>query len=119
MGMFITSDPLEFAYDQIRDVEQVETENDAVLIGVIVGIQRKKDRHGGLFCYIQMYTPTGIKEAICWANTMKNYLDLIKNGNCIAIYGRKTEGGNIIVNEMKLYKKWLEDKQLKHIGVNA
>ena len=119
LSMFVTSDPLEFAYDKIRDFEQVETDTDAVLIGVIVGIQRKKDRNGQLFCYIQMYTPTGIKEAICWASTMKNYIDLIKNGTCIAIYGRKTEGGNIIVNEMKDYRDWLKDKNLKHEGVNA
>ena len=119
LNLFLTSDPLEFAYDKIRDFEQVETDTDAVLIGVIVGIQRKKDKRNQLFCYIQLYTPKGIKEAICWASAMKEYMDLIKNGNCIAIFGRKTETGNIIVNEMKLYKKWLEDKNLKHIGVNA
>lgn len=119
LNLFLTSDPLEFAYDKIHDFEQIETDTDAVLIGVIVGIQRKKDRRGDLFCYIQIYTPTGIREAICWASATKQYFELIKNGNCIAIYGRKTEGGNIIVNEMKLYKKWLEDKKLKHIGVNA
>lgn len=119
LGLFITSDPLEFAYDKIRDFETIDNDTDAVLIGVIVGIQRKKDRHNQLFCYIQLYTDNNIREAICWASTTKQYLNLIKNGNCIAIYGRKTEGGNIIVNEMKLYKKWLEDKQLKHIGVNA
>lgn len=119
LGMFITSDPLEFAYDKIRDFEQVDTDTDAVLIGVIVGIQRKKDKRNQLFCYIQLYGDGGIREAICWASTMKEYMDIIKNGNCVAIYGRKTEGGNIIVNKMKLYKEWLDDKKLKHIGVNA
>ena len=119
LGLFITSDPLEFAYDKIHDFEQVETDTDAVLIGVIIGIQRKKDKRNQLFCYVQIYTPGGIREAICWASTTKQYLDLLKNGNCVAIYGRKTEGGNIVVNEMKLYKKWLDDKHLKHVGVNA
>lgn len=119
LGLFITSDPLEFAYDKIHDFEQVETDTDAVLIGVIIGIQRKKDKRNQLFCYVQIYTPSGIREAICWASTTKQYLDLLKNGNCVAIYGRKTEGGNIVVNEMKLYKKWLDDKHLKHVGVNA
>lgn len=119
LNLFLTSDPLEFAYEKIRDFEMVDNDTDAVLIGVIVGIQRKKDRLNHLFCYIQLYTPHGIREAICWASTMKNYIDLIKNGNCIAIYGRKTEGGNIIVNEMKDYRDWLRDKNLKHEGVNA
>ena len=119
LGVFVTSDPLEFAYSQIRDFEQVETDTNAVLIGVIVGIQRKKDKNNKLFCYIQLYSKYGIREVICWANTTKQYIDLIKNGNCIAIYGRKTETGNIIANKMKLYKEWLEDKNLKHIGVNA
>lgn len=119
LGLFLTSDPLEFAYDKIRDFETIDNDADAVLIGVIVGIQRKKDRHNQLFCYIQLYTDKNIREAICWANTTKQYIDLIKNGNCVAIYGRKTEGGNIIVNKMKLYKEWLDDKKLKHVGVNA
>lgn len=119
LNLFLTSDPLEFAYEHIRDFEEIETDTDAVLIGVIVGIQRKKDRHNQLFCYIQLYTPhTGIREAICWASTTKQYFDLIKNGVCIAIYGRKTEGGNIVVNEMKDYRDWLRDKNLKHEGVN-
>lgn len=120
LNLFLTSDPLEFAYEHIRDFEEIDNDTDAVLIGVIVGIQRKKDRHNQLFCYIQLYTPhTGIREAICWASTTKQYLNLIKNGNCVAIYGRKTEGGNIIVNEMKDYRDWLRDKNLKHKGVNA
>lgn len=119
LNLFITSDPLEFAYDKIRDFEQIDTDTDAVLIGVIVGIERKKDRNNNLYCFIQLYTTGGIREAICWANTTKNYIDLIKNGNCIAIYGRKTETGNIIVTEMKDYRAWLNDKGLKHIGVNA
>lgn len=119
LGLFLTSDPLEFAYDKIRDFETIDNDTDAVLIGVIVGIQRKKDRHNQLFCYIQLYTDNNIREAICWASTTKQYLNLIKNGNCVAIYGRKTEGGNIIVNEMKDYRDWLRDKNLKHKGVNA
>ena len=119
LGIFLTSDPLEFAYDKIKDFEQIETDTDAVLIGVIVGIQRKKDGKNQLYCFLQVYTPIGIKEAICWANATKNYIDLIKKGNCVAIYGRKTDTGNITVTEMKDYKDWLKDKNLKHIGVNA
>lgn len=119
LGLFITSDPLEFAYDKIRDFETIDNDTDAVLIGVIVGIQKKKDRHNQLFCYIQLYTDNNIREAICWASTTKQYLHLLKNGNCVAIYGKKTEGGNIIVKEMKDYKEWLKDKNLKHKGVNS
>lgn len=119
LNLFLTSDPLEFAYDKIRNFEEIETDTDAVMIGVIVGIQRKKDSRNQLYCFIQLYTQGGIREAICWSSATKQYLGLIKNGNCIAIYGRKSDGGNIIVNKMKLYKEWLDDKKLKHVGVNA
>lgn len=119
LNLFITSDPLEFAYDKIRDFEQIETDTDAVLIGVIVGIQRRKDSRNQLYCFIQLYTRGGIKEAICWSSATKQYIDIIKKGNVVAIYGKKTETGNIMVNKMKLYKEWLDDKNLKHVGVNA
>lgn len=119
LNIFLTSDPLEFAYEKIRNFEEIENDTDAVMIGVIVGIQRKKDSRNQLYCFIQLYTQGGIREAICWSSATKQYLDLIKNGNCVAIYGRKNEGGNIVVNKMKLYKEWLDDKKLKHIGVNV
>ena len=119
LNLFITSDPLEFAYDKIRDFEQVETDTDAVLIGVIIGIQRKKDSRNQLYCFLQIFTKGGIREAICWSSATKQYIDIIKKGNVVAIYGKKTETGNIMVNKMKLYKEWLDDKNLKHIGVNA
>lgn len=119
LNLFITSDPLEFAYDKIRDFEQIETDTDAVLIGVIIGIQRKKDVRNQLYCFLQLFTKGGIKEAICWSAATKQYIDIIKKGNVIAIYGKKTETGNIMVNKMKLYKEWLDDKKLKHVGVNA
>lgn len=119
LNFFLTSNPLDFVIDKIKDFEQIETDTDAVLIGVIVGIERKKDKRNQLFCYVQLLTVYGIKEAICWANTVKKYMDLIKTGSCIAIYGKKTETGNIIVQEMKDYKDWLRDKNLIHIGVNA
>ena len=118
LSFFLTSNPLDFVIDKIKDFDQIETDTDAVLIGVIVGIERKKDKNNHLFCYTQLLTPYGIREAICWANVTKNYMDLIKNGNCVAIYGKKTETGNIIVQEMKDYRDWLKDKGLKHLGVN-
>lgn len=119
LNLFITSDPLEFAYDKIRDFEQIETDTDAVLIGVIIGIQRKKDVRNQLYCFLQLFTKGGIKEAICWSTATKQYIDIIKKGNVVAIYGKKTDTGNIMVNKMKLYKEWLDDKKLKHVGVNA
>lgn len=118
LSMFVTKDPLEFAYGHIMDYQTIETDLDAVLIGMIVGIDKRKDRRGNVFCYINLYTPKGFIEIICWANAYKQYMDLIKKGNCVAIYGRKTDTGNLVVNEMKDYKEWLNDRGIKHNGVN-
>lgn len=120
LNLFITSDPLEFAYDKIRDFKQVETDTDAVLIGIIIGIQRRKDSRGQLYCFVQMYcSKLGIREAICWSSATKQYINIIKKGNVVAIYGKKTDTGNIMVNKMKLYREWLDDRNIEHVGVNT
>lgn len=119
LSMFVTKDPLEFTWDKITKYKDIDNGDDAVLIGMIVGIQKKKDRHGNLFCYVNLYCPDGFHEIICWASAYKVYFDLVKKGNCVAVYGKKTDGGNLVVNEMKTYKDWLMDRKIAHKGVNS
>lgn len=118
LSMFITSDPFEFAWGHITAYEEINNESDAVLVGIIVETQRKKDSKGNLYFFVKLYTPSGIVEIICWSSTTRQYLDLIAKGKCIAVYGRKTEGGNLIAEELKEYSEWLKDRNIVHHGVN-
>lgn len=118
LSMFITSDPFEFAWGHITAYEEINNESDAVLVGIIVETQRKKDSKGNLYFFVKLYTPSGIVEIICWSSTTRQYLDLIAKGKCVAVYGRKTEGGNLIAEELKEYSEWLKDRNIVHHGVN-
>lgn len=111
LSMFLTHNPLEKAYKYITPWDEIKNGNKAVVLCVIVDIKRKKDKNGNAFAYLDLYTPFGIIESTCWSSQYKNYNDLIKKGNSLAILGRKREG-QFFVEEIKSYEKWLIDKKI-------
>jgi len=112
LSMFITYNPLKEAYKYVTPWDEIDTGEKAVVICVIVDIKRKKDKNNNAFAYLDLYTPYGIIEATCWARQYKEYNDLIKKGNSLAILGRKREG-QFFVESIKTYKKWLTDREIK------
>ena len=116
LSMFITYNPLKEAYKYVTPWDNVDSGDKAVVICVIVDIKRKKDKNNNPFAYLDLYTPYGIIEATCWARQYKEYNDLIKKGNSLAILGRKRDG-QFFVESIKTYEKWLNDKKINKIGV--
>ena len=116
LSMFITYNPLKEAYKYVTPWDDVDSGDKAVVICVIVDIKRKKDKNNNPFAYLDLYTPYGIIEATCWARQYKEYNDLIKKGNSLAILGRKRDG-QFFVESIKTYEKWLNDKKINKIGV--
>ena len=114
LSMFITNDPLQDAYKYTEiDWDLVNDGDKTILFCVVVDIKRKKDKKGNQFAYLDLYTPFGIIEATIWASQLKEYNNLIKKGNCLAILGRKREN-HFFVEKVKLYNTWLE--QIKKKG---
>lgn len=111
LSMFLTYDPLKEAYRYVRDWDLVEEDAMATVLCVIVDIKRKKDKNGNQFAYLDLYTPFGIVEATCWSRQLKDHSDLVKKGKCLAIKGRKREGGHLFIDNMKTYEKWILDRQ--------
>lgn len=110
LSMFLTKDPLKESYRYItRSWEDIEDGEETVVLCVIVDIKRKKDKNGNQFAYLDLYTPDGIVEATIWSSQLKSYSDLIKKGSCLAILGRKREGGHFFVSKVKSYNQWLTD----------
>ena len=101
LSMFITHNPLKEAYKYVTPWDEVDNGEKAVVLCVIVDIKRKKDKNNNPFAYLDLYTPYGIIEATCWARQYKEFNDLIKKGNCLAILGRKREG-QFFVESIKL-----------------
>lgn len=115
LSMFLTNDPLKDAYKYTKiDWDEVKEDDKATIFCVIVDIKRKKDKHGNQFAYLDLYTPFGIIEATIWSAQLKQYAELIKKGNCLAMLGRKREGNHFFVEKVKLYNTWIQ--QMKERG---
>lgn len=115
LSMFLTNDPLNDAYKYTKiDWDEVKEDDKATIFCVIVDIKRKKDKHGNQFAYLDLYTPFGIIEATIWSAQLKQYAELIKKGNCLAMLGRKREGNHFFVEKVKLYNTWIQ--QMKERG---
>ena len=113
LSMFLTHDPLESSYDYLDTLwDDIADGEKAVLLCVIVDIKRKKDKNNNQFAYLDLYTPFGIIEATIWSSQLKNYSELVEKGKCLAILGRKNDGGHFFVEKMKPYTQWLQDKDM-------
>lgn len=113
LSMFLTHDPLESSYDYLETLwDDVSDGEKAVLLCVIVDIKRKKDKNNNQFAYLDLYTPFGIIEATIWSSQLKTYSELVEKGKCLAILGRKNDGGHFFVEKMKPYTQWLQDKDM-------
>lgn len=118
MQIFINDNPFEQAYQYLtRMFEDVEDGEMCTIVGIISKVQKKKDRHGKTFAYINVYSSFGLTEGIVWHSKLKEYEDLITKGSQIAIYCQKDSDDKVIVKEIKPYFDWLSEiKNRKYIG---
>lgn len=118
LQIFINDNPFEQAYQYLtRMFEDVEDGEMCTIVGIISKVQKKKDRHGKTFAYINIYSSFGLTEGIVWYSKLKEYEDLITKGSQIAIYCQKDSDDKVIVKEIKPYFDWLSEiKKRKHIG---
>lgn len=111
LSMFVTDNPLKTAADAVG-INWAEVPNGAsgTVLAVISNIQRKKDRHGGQFAYLDLVLPEGMVEATIWSKQLMEYADLIVKGNALAIIGRKDKVGNqLFVSKVKPFEQWQKD----------
>lgn len=112
LSIFIKNNPFAEAYKYISaPFDDINEGAKGVIVGAISKIQKKKDRHGKQFAFIWIYSAFGLIEAICWHTQYKQYEDLIKRGNQIAILCKKSDDKPII-QEMKTYEQWLNDRKI-------
>jgi DNA polymerase-3 subunit alpha len=52
-------------------------------------------------------------EGTVWASTYKEYEELIKKGNQIAIVGKKLGEDSIAIEKIKPYAQWLVDRKIQ------
>lgn len=113
LGVFIKDNPFEMALPYIENNwGSAEIGEKCVIIGIISGIQKKKDKHKRQFAFINIYSPFGIIEAVLWSRTYAKYEELIKKGTQIAAVCNKESEDKLTIIDLKLYKEWLNDREI-------
>lgn len=111
LQIFITDNPFDKAYEYLPKFEDVNDKEKCTLVGVIARVQKKKDKAKKQFAFINIYSTFGLVEGIVWHTQLKEYEDLVKNGTQIAILGRKEGEDKVVVEKIKPYNVWLEQKK--------
>lgn len=113
LSIFITNNPFEEAYRYIsQSFDEVPDNSEGVTVGVIANVTKKKDRKGKQFAFISIYSVFGLLEITCWHTQLKQYEDLIKRGNQVAIMFNKKDN-KATIKLMKTYQQWLVDRKLR------
>ena len=114
LQIFINDNPFAQAYQYLtRNFEDVADGEECTIVGIISKVQKKKDKHGKTFAYINIYSSFGLTEGIVWHSTLKEYEDLITKGSQVTIYCKKDSDDKVIVKEIKPYNQWLQESEAR------
>lgn len=117
LQVFINDNPFDAAYTFLTPFEDVPDGEKCTLVGIIAKVQKKKDKNGKQFAYINIYSSFGLVEGIVWHSQLKEYEDLVKKGQQVAILCKKDSEEKVIVEKLKPYSKWLAYVRKKGVSV--
>nr|DAQ21410.1 MAG TPA: DNA polymerase III, alpha subunit [Caudoviricetes sp.] len=117
LQVFINDNPFDAAYTFLTPFEDVPDGEKCTLVGIIAKVQKKKDKNGKQFAYINIYSSFGLVEGIVWHSQLKEYEDLVKKGQQVAILCKKDSEEKVIVEKLKPYSKWLDYVRKKGVSV--
>lgn len=117
LQVFINDNPFDAAYTFLTPFEDIPDGEKCTLVGIIAKVQKKKDKNGKQFAFINIYSSFGLVEGIVWHSQLKDYEDLVKKGQQIAILCRKDSEEKVVVEKIKPYSTWLEQIRKKGVTV--
>lgn len=117
LQIFIANNPFDGAYSYLTPFDAIEVGTECVVVGVISKVQKKKDKNKKQFAFINIYSSFGLIEGIVWHTQLKEYEDLVKNGQQLALVVSKEGEDKAIVKKLKPYQQWLQ--QMRKKGVNV
>lgn len=117
LQVFINNNPFDAAYTFLTPFEDVPDGEKCTLVGIIAKVQKKKDKNGKQFAYINIYSSFGLVEGIVWHSQLKEYEDLVKKGQQVAILCKKDNEEKVIIEKLKSYSQWLEYVRKKGVAV--
>ncbi len=114
LRIFINNNPFERALPYINNNwDSVEIGEKCVIVGIISGVQKKKDKHKRQFAFINIYSPFGIIEAVLWSSIYAKYEELVKKGTQIAAVCNKEAEDKLTITDLKTFKEWLRDREIE------
>ncbi len=113
LSIFINNNPFEKIYNYITPFEEIEDGSKGVIIGIVSNIVKKTDKNKKQFAYISIYSTFGLVDIICWHSQYKEYQDLLKRGNQLALLCKKKDD-KAICQSIKTYNKWLIDRNINN-----
>ena len=117
LQVFINDNPFDAAYTFLTPFEDIPDGEKCTLVGIIAKVQKKKDKNGKQFAFINIYSSFGLVEGIVWHSQLKDYEDLVKKGQQIAVLCRKDSEEKVVVEKIKPYNTWLEQIRKKGVTV--
>lgn len=117
LQVFINDNPFDDAYKFLTPFEDIPNKEKCTLVGIIAKVQKKKDKNGKQFAYINIYSSFGLIEGIVWHSQLKEYEDLIKKGEQVAILCKKDSEEKVIVEKLKSYNEWLKYVRKKGVSI--
>lgn len=117
LQVFINDNPFDAAYKFLTPFEDVENGDKCTLVGIIAKVQKKKDKNCKHFAYINIYSSFGLVEGIVWHSTLKEYEDLVKKGQQVAILCKKDSEEKVVVEKLKPYNEWLKYVRARGVKV--
>ena len=78
-----------------------------MIVGVIAKVQKKKDKNKKQFAFINIYSSFGLAEGIVWHSQLKEYEDIVRNRQRLALLVKKDTEERVIIKRLKPYDVWL------------
>ena len=117
LSIFLGVNPFEYAYQYINvDYDEAAPDTNVTIVGIIANVQKKKDRTGKQFAFLNMYSVFGLMEVVCGHTQFKQNEDIISRGAQVAMLCKK--GGDeklTAVKAIKPYTQWLKDRKISDI----
>lgn len=114
ISIFLTNNPFRNIYQCIsRPFSSAENGQEFFDVGIISKITKKKDKYKRTFCFINLYTYSGIIEGLCFATNYERFTDLIAKGNKVAVFGEKSSEDTFIVNNIETIDNWINRTNLR------
>lgn len=117
LQIFINENPFDSAYNFLTPFDEVENGDKCTIVGIVSKVQKKKDKNKKQFAYINIYSSFGLTEGIVWHSQLKEYEELVKKGQQLALLVKKDNEEKVIVEKIKLYSEWLLQQQKKGVSV--